>query len=178
MQLAVEQDKPERLLAELSQGQLDLVLADAPLGPGNRIQAYSHLLGDCGVVFMASQQLAERYAENFPACLDGAPFLMPSDDTTLHHSLLRWFDRSGIRPQIVAEIEDPALLKTAARAGVGVIAAPAVIAEDAIDHYSLIELGGAAGLKERVFILSLERRLQHPAVVAISNAARAAFAGR
>ena len=81
------------------------------------------------------------------------------------------------QPVVVGEIEDPALLKTAARAGVGLIAAPAVIAADAREHYDLVEVGQARGLRERVYILSLERRLQHPAVVAISNAARAAFAG-
>lgn len=177
VQLAIEQDKPERLLAELSQGQVDLVLADAPLGAGNRIQAYSHLLGEGGVVFLAVPELADGLRDGFPDSLDGAPMLMPSDDTTLYHQLVRWFRRHHLEPRVVAEIEDPGLLKTAAQAGVGIAAVPAVIAEDAIEHFDLVEVGPASGMRERVYILSLERRLQHPAVVAISDAARAAFAG-
>ena len=117
VRLVCHEDKPERLLAELSSHALDLVLTDAPPGPATRVRAYSHLLGSCGVTLFAAPALAARYRRNFPASLDGAPFLLPLETSTLRGALEQWFEARGIRPRVAGEFQDTALLKTFGQAG-------------------------------------------------------------
>ncbi|HEU4453916.1 MAG TPA: LysR family transcriptional regulator, partial [Longimicrobium sp.] len=117
VRLVLQDDRPERLFAELATHGLDLVLADAPLPPTAPVRAYNHLLGECGVTFFASPALAEAHAAGFPASLDGAPVLLPTEGTTLRRSLAQWLDAEGLRPRIVAEVGDSALLKSFGQAG-------------------------------------------------------------
>lgn len=170
--LVLQDDRPERLYAELSIAEVDLVLADAPLPPTAPIRAYNHLLGECGVTFFGSAALAERYTEEFPASLDGAPFLLPTEGTTLRRSLTQWFEQVGIHPRVVAEVGDSALLKTFGQAGIALFAAPTVIEAEIRRQYRVEAVGQVEELRERFYAISVERRLKHPAVVAISETAR------
>jgi LysR family transcriptional activator of nhaA len=171
--LICQEDKTDRLLAALSNHEIDLVVTDAPVGAGTRVRAYSHLLGASGTALFAAPQLAERFRENFPACLDGAPFLLPMDGSALRRGLDEWLDAEGIHPRIVGEFQDNALLKVFGQAGAGVFAAPTAIEREVQDLYRAVLLGRLESVPERFYAVSVERRLKHPAVLAISEAARA-----
>ncbi|MBK5295216.1 MAG: transcriptional activator NhaR [Acidobacteriia bacterium] len=166
------EDHPERLLAELATFGLDLVLTDAPIGTLVRVRAFSHLLGSCGVSLFATSPLAAKYRKNFPASLDGAPFLLPVERATLRRSLEQWFESLRIHPRVVGEFQDSALLKTFGQAGLGVFAAPTVTEKEVRRQYGVSVLGRTESVIERFYAISVERKLKHPAVVAIAEAAR------
>jgi LysR family transcriptional activator of nhaA len=161
----------DRLLADLAQHALDIVIADAPVPPGGAIRAHTHLLGECGVGFFGVPALARKYRRGFPGSLNGAPLLLPTEGLTLRRSLNQWFDRQGIRPRIIAEFEDSALLKVFGADGLGIFPAPKAVAREVIAHYGVRPLGDAGGIVERYYAISVERRLRNPAVLAISRAA-------
>jgi len=172
IRMVCREDKLERLLAELAIHRLDLVLADSPLPPQTDVKGYSHRLGGCGIRFFATPVLASSLAGDFPARLDDAPLLLPGEGTTMRMQLLGWFDATGIRPRIVGEFDDSALMKAFGSAGTGIFPAPAVIAQEVVRQYGVVDLGGTEAVQERFYAISVERRLRHPAVVAISEAAR------
>lgn len=164
--------KLDRLAVELAVHELDVVLSDAPLPPAVKAKAYAHQLGECGVSILGVPALVARYQAGFPASLDGAPFLLPTENTTLRRSLDQWFAAHGVRPAVRGEFEDSALLKTFGRSGEGVFAVPTAIEPDIVRHYGVARIGRAGGLRERFYAISVERKLKHPAVVAISEQAR------
>ena len=161
----------DRLLAELAQHALDIVVADSPVPSGSLIRAHNHLLGECGVSLFATASLAAAYRAGFPGSLDGAPFLLPAESLTLRRSLNQWFETRGIRPRIVAEFEDSALMKVFGTDGVGIFPAPAAVERDVSAQYGVENLGQAEGVVERFYAITGERRLKNPAVLAISRAA-------
>jgi LysR family transcriptional activator of nhaA len=173
VQIVCEQGKPEQLLAQLALHTLDVVLADAPVGPAHKIRAFNHLLGESGVSFFATARLAARYRRGFPHSLDGAPFLLPAENTMLRRSLDQWFDAQGIRPLIRGEFADPALLKVFGQTGTGVFAVRTAVEAETQRQHRVRLLGRVAAIRERFFAISLERKLKHPAVVAITETARA-----
>ncbi len=173
VQVVCREDKPERLLALLSLHELDIVLSDAPVGAGVSVRAFSHPLGECGVSLFAAPALAERHRRRFPRSLDGAPFLLPAEGSMLRRSLEQWFEQLGVRPRIVAEFDDSALLKVVGQAGHGLFAAPSVIEREVSRQYRVRLVGRAPTVRERFYALTVERRLRNPAALAISNAARA-----
>ncbi|HZF53810.1 MAG TPA: transcriptional activator NhaR [Polyangiaceae bacterium] len=162
----------EKLLADLALHAIDIVIADAPVPTGSSIRAFNHLLGETGVSFFGTKKLAQAYKRGFPRSLDGAPMLLPLENLTLRRSLNQWFDRNDIKPRVVAEFEDSALLKVFGADGLGLFAAPAVVEEEVIAQYNVELLGRADAVKERFYAISVERRLKNPAVVAILDAAR------
>ena len=172
VQIACYEGRPERLLAELSTFGLDVVLVDAPVPQSSRVRAFSHLLGACGVSFFGSRPLAAKYRRNFPASLDGAPFLLPLENAILRRSLDQWFDARGIRPHVVGEFQDSALLNAFGEMGVGLFAAASVLEKEIRRQCGVQVLGRTDSIMERYYAISVERKLKHPAVVAISDAAR------
>jgi LysR family transcriptional activator of nhaA len=170
--LVCHEDKPERLMADLSAHDLDIVLADAPIAPSIRVKAYNHLLGSCPVTLFGTAQLAAQYRKNFPASLDNAPFLLPGEASMMRRSLEHWFDSEHIRPRVVGEFQDSALMSTFGQAGAGVFAAPSAIEREVRNNYRVSILGRIDSIVERFYAISIERKLKHPAVVAISEAAR------
>lgn len=170
--IVCKEDKPERLLAELAVHELDLVLTDAPISPSVKIKAYNHLLGECGVTIFAPAKSSAGYKRKFPHSLDGAPFLLPTDNTSSRRLLDQWFASQGIRPTIVGEFDDSALLKVFGQTGMGLFAAPSVIEEEVKTQYGVHTIGRIDAVRERFYAISVERKLKHPAVVAISEAAR------
>ena len=155
---------------------LDLVLADQPPPPHLRVKAYTHPLGDSAIAFFASPALAARHRRRFPHTLDGAPVLLPTEGTSLRRALDNWFEAEGVRPQIVGECEDSALLQTFGRAGVGLFPASAAIADDVRRTFGVREVGRLEAVRERFFAISVERRLKHPAVLAIAEHAASVLA--
>ena len=164
------EDRPDRLLAELATHRLDLVLTDAPAAPWVRVRAYSHLLGECGVSIFGTARLAMSRRRGFPHSLDRAPFLLPTADSTLRRSLDQWFEAQGVRPEIVGQFEDSALLKVLGQSGVGLFAVPSAIDAEVRGQYG-VRLVGRIEIRERFYAITVERKLKHPAVVAISEAA-------
>jgi LysR family transcriptional activator of nhaA len=177
VQLVCYEDRPDRLAALISSHRLDLVLADAPLAPVARVRAFNHLLGSCGVSLFATRALAARYRRGFPRSLDGAPFLLPLEASALRRSLEQWFEAEGIRPRIVGEFQDNALLYTFGQAGTGVFAAPSAIERETREVYGVAVVGRTEAITERVYAISVERKLKHPAVLAICETARATLFG-
>ena len=160
------------LLADLSVHKLDLVLADSPLNPALNIRAYNHPLGESPITFFAAGGQAARWRAGFPASLDGAPMLMPTASSALRRALDLWFDRNKVKPRMVAEIEDRALMKTFGEAGVGVFTSPQAVEEDVLSKYAVEVIGRTDEVTERFYAISAERRIKHPAVSAITEAAR------
>lgn len=161
----------ERLLTELATHSLDLVIADTPISPTIKVKAFSHALGETPVTVFGTAKLAAPRRKGFPKSLDGAPFLVPTIGKTLRRTLDQYFDQQGIRPRIVAELDDSALLTTFGQAGAGLFVAPSVLEKEITRQFGVTVVGRLAEVRERYFALSVERRLKHPAVVAISEAA-------
>ncbi|MBW2525714.1 MAG: transcriptional activator NhaR [Deltaproteobacteria bacterium] len=172
VQLVCREDRHDRLLADLALHQLDVVLADAPIPPGSNIRAFNHLLGESGVTFFAADELARRYRKGFPTSLDGAPFLLPTEDNSFRRGLEQWFDAKQIRPEAVAEFEDSALLKVFGQDGFGVFGAPTIVADAIGKKYGVRVVGRTDEITERFYAISAERRIKHPAVAAICDSAR------
>lgn len=172
VRLVCREGRPERLLAELAVHNLDVVVADTPVAPTVKIRAFSHLLGECGVAVFGTEALAKRYRKGFPRSLDGAPLLMPTDTSALRHSLDDWFHAEQIRPNVLGEFDDSTLLKAFGQAGWGLFPAPAAIAHDVIRQHNVVRLGQLDSVRARFYAISGERRLRHPALVAISAGAR------
>lgn len=162
----------EQLLADLTVHGLDVVLSDGPIPPAVKIRAYNHPLGTCGVAFMAHPDRAPGLREGFPTSLDGAPVLLPSENSVLRRELDGWFDAQRVIPVIAGEFDDSALLKVFGQAGVGFFAVPAVISEEVARQYAVQHIGTAEGMVEHFYAISVERRVRHPAVAAICTAAR------
>jgi LysR family transcriptional activator of nhaA len=160
------------LLADLSIHKLDLVLADCPISPTLNVRAYNHVLGETGISFFAARSEAGSYSSGFPQSLNGAPMLMPTESSALRRALGLWLDQQSIMPLIVAEFEDRALMKAFGEAAAGVFTSPTAVEGDVISKYDTEVIGRTDEVKERFYAISAERRIKHPAVSAITAAAR------
>ncbi len=176
VRLVCHEDDTERLLANLAVHRLDLVLSDAPLPPSLGVRAFHHLLGESPIAFFAARSLARKLRRGFPQSLDGAPLLLPTENTALRRALDRWFRMHEVRPQVVAEFADSALSRAFGQAGLGVFAGPAALEREIKrqDHVELV--GRTREVRERYYAITLDRKIVHPAVVAISSAAKVLFA--
>ena len=162
----------EKLLLDLAQHTLDIVIADSPVPPGSSVRAFNHLLGETGISFFGVQPLAGKIKRRFPKSLDGAPMLLPLENSSLRRMLNQWFDRHDIKPRVVAEFEDSALLKVFGSDGLGIFVAPTAVEKEVSRQYGVSIVGRAPEVKERFYAVSVGRRLKNLAVVAISNAAK------
>ena len=167
-----EDRSTEAFLGELVVHAVDVVLSDAPAGPGTAVRAFNHLLGESGTTFFAAPQLAKVCRRRFPHSLDGMPFLLLGGNAMLRRPLAQWFAAQDIRPQIVGEVDDPALVQVLGEAGLGVFAVPSVVEEDVRQRYQVQLVGRAEALRQRFYAISVERKIRHPAVMAICEAAR------
>jgi len=177
VQVVCREGKLERLLMELALYELDVVLSDAPSGAHNKIRAFNHLLGECGISLFGTPELAMRYGPGFPDSLDGAPFLLPTDNTMLRRAFERWFSTKGIRPRIMGEFEDSALLSVFGQTSLGIFAAPAVLEAEVQQQYGVQVIGRLEEVRERFYAIAVERKLKHPAIIALSEAARQTLFG-
>jgi LysR family transcriptional regulator, transcriptional activator of nhaA len=166
----------ERLVADLAVHAVDIVLSDAPVTPTLDIRTYSHSLGGCKVYWMATPALARTLRRGFPKSLDGVPVLLPTDDTAIRRALDQWLDRQGVRPLMLGEFEDYALLREFARAGHGFAPVPSVLEAQFRREHGFARIGMARGVKAEFFAISSERKIKHPAVVAMTDSARQLFA--
>jgi LysR family transcriptional activator of nhaA len=161
----------EEFVAELALHSVDVVIADGPAAPGP-VRAFSHLLGECGTTFFAAASLATSFRRRFPRSLEGAPFLLPGAPSAARRAVEQWFDSEGVRPRIVGEFDDSALAKEFGKEGMGVFAAPTVIEAEVLHHYGVRVVGRSEAVRQQFYAISVERKIKHPAVVAIREAAR------
>ena len=177
VRIVCREDRHERLLSALAVHELDVVLSDAPISAAIGVRAFNHLLGECGVTFFAAPDLARGLRGRFPKSLDGASFLLPTESSSMRRSLDGWLEANGVRPAIAGEFEDSALLKAFGQEGLGVFAAPSVIEREIVRQHQVRVLGRTDAIRERFYAISAERRLKHPAVVALTEAARSELFG-
>jgi LysR family transcriptional activator of nhaA len=171
LQLVAREGPAPQLLASLALHELDVVLADAPAAETVKVRAWSHKLGDCGVSFVGATGY-QGVKRRFPAALAQTPFLLPAVGTMLRRSLERWFEDRQIQPLITGEFDDTALMMSFASRGLGVCAVPAVVEAEVCAQFGVQPIGRADDLRESYYAITVERRLRHPAVVAIAEAAR------
>ncbi len=164
--------KPDLLVADLAIHALDLVITDAPVAPTIKVRTFNHLLHEGTVTLFAAPKLVARASKNFPESLNGIPFLMPTDNAQLRRSIDQWFADRNWRPEIVGEFEDSAVLKTFGMQGEGVFVGPTVVAEAIKSHYKVKAVGVLEGLKERLYAITLDRKVRNPAVIAIIEGAK------
>lgn len=170
--LKCHEGKDEQLLAELAMHRLDVVFTDAPYRSNLSLKVYNHLLGECGVTFFATKEMAIQIQENFPSSLDAKPMLFPMPMSPLRGLLDQWFEKLRIQPVIAGEFDDHALLKVFGQAGEGVFATPSVIEHEVSQQYQVEIIGRTQQITEKFYAISVERILRHPAVMAISEAAK------
>jgi len=172
LRLVCREGRLASLLADLAVHRLDLIIADRPMPGHLSVRGYNHLLGESTMTVFAAPALAASLKGDFPACLNGAPLLLPGEDFAIHHRLLQWLEKTGLHPRIVGEFDDSAMIKAFGQAGAGVFFAPTVIAPQVGSQYGVRELGQVATLTEQVYAITTERRMSHPATIAISQTAR------
>jgi LysR family transcriptional activator of nhaA len=157
------------LLSLLAINKLDLIITDQPLKPGGHIKAYTHQIAESGLTFFATQEMAGQYRQGFPQSLSGQSFLMQSKKSAVRQRLMMWLDKVGVIPNIVAEFDDSALMKSFGQEGYGVFSAPTIIEKYIASQYGVEVIGRAEECIDRYYIISPERKIKHPAVVEIVN---------
>lgn len=172
VRLTCVEDRLDRLLGLLATHSLDVLLADAPCPPGSGVKAFNHLLGECGVTFFAHRSIAPKLRRSFPRSLHGAPTLTPSGDTSLGRAITQWCEDQEIRPEVVAEFDDSALMKTFGQDGLGAFPVPSVVEKEVQRQYGVHVIGRTEEIRARFYAISSERRLKNPAVQAICETAR------
>ncbi len=165
----------DTLLSELAVNKIDLILSDRPVTPGMPIKAYNHHVGESGVSFYAAKSSASRLKKDFPYSLHKQPFLMCGDKSAQKISLQSWFEMEQIMPTIVAEFDDSALMKFFGESDHGVFCTPSMIEAHVTKHYEVSVIGRTDTIKESFYAISPERKVKHPGVKIIVDAAREIF---
>jgi LysR family transcriptional regulator, transcriptional activator of nhaA len=179
---ALDIDKPVRLIctegrfpdlmAQLALHQMDLVIADEPLTRRYSIKGFNHELGSSPMTFFCAPSLAAQLRGPFPACLNDMPMLIPGASTSVRPQFETWLTRHQLRPRVVGEFDDGALMKAFGREGRGVFLSPSVVEADTAHQYGLQVVGHSDEIVETIYAISAERRITHPCVAAITQAAR------
>lgn len=172
LRITCREDKLERLLADLAIQRLDLVISDSPMPSHLDIKGYSQKLGECGISFFATRALADSYGKDFPHGLHGAPLLIPGQETVVRSRLLRWFAEQQIQPRIIGEFDDSALMQAFGQSGSGIFIGPSVIADEVKRQYGVELIGQTDAVTESFYAISVERKVKHPGIVAITEGAR------
>lgn len=172
VRLVCREGRLDNLLADLAVHRLDLVIADRPIPAHFSVRAYNHLLGESSMTAFATADLAARLGPDFPACLDNAPVLFPGEDVAIRGRLLHWLESGDIHVRVIGEFDDSAMMQAFGQSGAGVFFAPTVIAAQVCDQYQVAALGTVDAVVEQVYAITTERRMSHPATVAIGALAR------
>lgn len=172
VKLVCREGPMDQLLAQLATHELDVVFADSPAGSLISVRAFNHALGECGVGLFGTPKLCRRYHRDLPNSLAGAPFFLPGEHTALRRNVTQWLHQIDVEPVVIGEIDDTALLKVFAEAGLGFIPAPLAIQEEIERQFGLRLLMEIPNATERFYAITAERKLKHPAVVAISEVAK------
>ena len=175
MQLDCREDRHERLVADLALFELDVVLSDAPVDQSSTFRAHSHLLGESRVSLFAKPELAERLREGFPSSIANEPWLMPAEQTSLRRALERWLELHNLHPRLRGEFQDSALLTALGQAGEGIFAAPSIIEHEIERQHRVVRFAELDNVRERFYAITTERRIDNPAVRALTESAGASL---
>lgn len=167
--LSCHEGKIEDLLGQLAAHRLDALLTDEPPPSGAKVKTFTHSLGGSGVTFCAAPALARRLAGRFPRNLRGAPMLLPTQNTALRRELEKWFRRIAVEPLVVGEFEDASLAKIVATEGHGVTVVPTTVEAEAVERYGFVTLGRTAECRVELYLITAERRIEHPAVALLAR---------
>ena len=170
LRLVCHEDEFADLLADLALHRLDVVLADRGAPPNPNLKLYSHALGSSPMAWYAPAALAAAARRGFPASLEQLPVLLPSHHAAVRLRIDQWFERQGLRPRVVGEFEDSALLKTFAAGGMGVFPAATMANDDLVSRYHVRRIGECGGVEEHFYAIGTERRVQHPLVQRLLSA--------
>jgi LysR family transcriptional activator of nhaA len=157
------------LVSHLQAHRLDIVLADEPASSALKAKTFNHRLGRSGVTFCAIPSLAAKLRRNFPQSLDGAPALLPTQNMGMRAALETWFDSKAIRPRLVGEFEDSALMEVCSTGGRGFTAVHTVVDRAALKHFGLRVIARVDECGTDFYAITAERRVKHPAAVAITE---------
>lgn len=171
VRLICQEGDQNKLLADLSVNKVDCILTDLPLQVGSHIKAYNHLLVKSGFSFFATEKLFQSCKKGFPHSLSDFPWLMQSKKSAVRTRLSSWLEKYNISPKIVAEFDDSALMKSFGQAGLGIFCSPTLIEKHITNKYDVKIVGRTDEIKENYYIISPERRLKHPAIIEIVDAA-------
>lgn len=160
------------LLGLLALRRVDLVIADEPLTRQVSVKAFNHPLGHSAMSFFAAPALRAQLQGAFPRCLDDAPMLIPGPASSIRAPFDAWLTRERLRPRVVGEFDDLALMATFGREGRGVFVSPSVLQAETEAQHGVQAIGRCDELVEQFYAISVERRISHPCVVAITSAAR------
>lgn len=163
------EDKTEKLFASLAIGDIDLVISDRPIPAYVKVKGYSHFFGSSDISFIGCTDFKKLYKKNFPKSLAGAPLLIPTEESILYKEIIEWFESQGIKPKICATFQDTALMKIAAKEKIGIIPIPKVIAAEICRSYGLELIGSSSEIKEKLYVISLERKLKNPVIIEICD---------
>lgn len=174
VRLVCYEDQFEALLADLALHKLDVVLTDREVRASSALKVFSHQLFESEMVVVGTHALAERYhdGDGFPGNLNGAPFLLPARNNALRGKIDEWFIQHHVRPDVVGEFEDNALLNTFGRRGLGLFFAPAALATEVEQQFGAVRIGKVPSVREQFYVISNDRKIKHPAVEAILAAAQ------
>jgi LysR family transcriptional activator of nhaA len=172
VQIVCRESSPNELLHELTRHKYDVILADAPLTSDSSMRGFNHPLGECSIAICGTKSLAEKYRPDFPKSLHGAPFLLLTPATEMRRSMDRWFDEHDCVPRIACEFDDSALMKEFGGRGAGLFAMPAAVLEEVTRQYNVDLVGFLPTVRVRYYAITSDRKLNHPAVVAIAAQAR------
>ena len=161
LRLTCIEDDFDDLLAALALHRLDLLLSDRPAPPHGNLRLYTHALGSSTMAWYATPALAGKARRGFPQSLQALPVLMPTPHAAVRPLLDQWFERVGVRPRVVGEFEDSALLKTFGASGMGVFPAPEWVEDDLVARYGVRRVGRCDRVEEQFFAIGTERKLQH-----------------
>ncbi len=160
------------LMAQLALHRMDMVIADEPLTSRLSVKAFNHKLGSSPMSFFCSAALAARLEGDFPQCLNGAPMLIPGGSSSVRPQFESWLTRHQLQPRVVGEFDDGALMNAFGRHGDGVFISPSVVEDETIRQYGVQVIGRSAEMVDDFYAISMERRITHPGVAAITQAAR------
>lgn len=162
----------EQLIARLGTLELDVVLSDSPADPSRTFRAFNHLLGESGVAIVGIGKVLRQVKGSFPQCLSGLPMLVPTENTAMRRDLDYWFETNQLRPRIVGEFEDYALLRAFAQSGTALFPVLTAFLKQLQHQDNIVSIGTIPDLRLRFYAISAERKIKHPAVNAICDSAR------
>lgn len=170
--IVCREDKSDRLVTDLAARRYDVVLSDSPIGTALQVRGFNHMLGECGVSLFSEAKSAKRLRAGFPKSLNGSPVLLPTQNTAMRRSLAAWFEHNHLHPVVAGEFDDTATMASFGRAGLGIFPAPSVVEKEVQREHGVRLIGRAKNVQERYYAITLEPKVQHPAVVAICESAR------
>jgi len=178
VRVTCQEGKLDDLLGQLAAHRLDVLLADEPPPSSAKVKTFTHSIGSSGITFCAAPHLAQNLSGRFPRSLHGARMLLPTANTVLRRELEQWFRAVQVEPLVIGEFEDGALAKIVATEGIGITVVPTVVAAEAIERYGFVALGRTEECRTKLYLITAERRIEHPIVALLAREAERVRTGR